>query len=327
MAEYQILAFYCYTDIEDPKREVKRHHKFLETLDARARIYIAFNGINAQMSLATGDAKTYMEWLKSDPRFSSVHFKLDPYHEHVFPRVTVKAREQLVALDARPDVNNGGQHLSPEEWKKKLEERGEDTILIDVRNDYESEIGHFEGAEKPPLKTFREFPAYAEELSRRKDPQKTKVMMYCTGGIRCETYSAMLKEKGFEDVYQLEGGVIHYGHVMGNKHWKGKLFVFDDRLSVPISEDEHELISHCHECKAPCDTYYNCANMDCNELFLSCPECAEKLQGCCSTTCNGAKRVRPFEKSKRPKPFRKWYNYSNSKQGEEDYVAECGCTE
>ena len=119
-----------------------------------------------------------------------------------------------------------------------LEKKDENTLLLDVRNDYESAIGHFEGAERPPIKTFREFPDYAEALAKQKNPQKTKVMMYCTGGIRCEVYSALLKEKGFEEVYQLHGGVINYGHKMGNKHWKGKLFVFDDRLSVPISEDE-----------------------------------------------------------------------------------------
>ena len=132
-------------------------------------------------------------------------------------------------------------------------------------------------------------------------------MMYCTGGIRCESYSALLKKEGFEQVYQLDGGVINYGLEEGNKHWKGRLFVFDDRLSVPISEEGQEtLISHCHQCDTPTDVYYNCANMDCNALFLSCPTCAEKLAGCCSAECVEAPRVRPFEKKERPKPFRKW---------------------
>ncbi|NGX37389.1 MAG: putative adenylyltransferase/sulfurtransferase MoeZ [Chlamydiae bacterium] len=312
--EYLVLAFYGYVEIEDPQREVKKHQLFLKNLDVRARIYIAFNGINGQMSLKKEDANTYMEWLKDDPRFSSIMFKIDPYGEHIYPRVAVKCREQLVALDKKPDLSHRGKHVSPEEWKKMLEERDENTLLIDVRNSYESEIGHFEGAECPDLKTFREFPRYAEELKRKKDPKKTKVMMYCTGGIRCETYSALLKEKGFKDIYQLLGGVIHYGHEMGNQHWRGKLFVFDDRLSVPISDKKHEVISHCHHCSAPCDVYYNCADMDCNALFLSCPECAERLQGCCSEKCIHAKRRRPFEKQENPKPFRKWYSYSDTKE-------------
>jgi UPF0176 protein len=322
--KYSILAFYCYADIENPKREIKQHKRFLESLDVRARIYIANNGINAQMSLAEGDAATYMDWLKADPRFASVQFKIDPYHEHVFPKLTIKYREQLVALDQLPDLKNGGDHVPPEKWDEMLAQRDENTLLIDVRNDYESKIGHFEGAERPPLKTFRQFPEYAEQLAKQKDPKKTKVMMYCTGGIRCETYSALLKEKGFENVVQLQGGVIHYGHKMGNKHWKGKLFVFDDRLSAPISDDEHELISTCSFCPTKSDAYYNCANMDCNELFLSCPDCAEKLQGCCSEACTKSDRRRPFEKVDRPKPFRKWYHYSKTKQ-RIDYDECCSC--
>jgi len=151
-------------------------------------------------------------------------------------------------------------------------------------------------------------------------------MMYCTGGIRCETYSALLKEKGFDEVYQLEGGVIHYGQQMGNKRWRGKLFVFDDRLSAPISEDEHELISTCNFCEKKSDTYYNCANMDCNELYISCPDCAEKLLGCCCEDCLKSKRRRPFVKEDRPKPFRKWYNYSKSKE-RINYDECCSCAD
>lgn len=314
MDQYLIAAFYCYTNLEDPHLEVKRHHEFLKNLDARARTYIAHNGINGQMSFLAEDAHIYLDWLKSDSRYQNLNVKLDPYHEHIFPRVTVKFRPQLVALDCAPDLTKRGEHVSPEKWAQMLEQKDEDTIVIDVRNDYESEIGHFDGAERPNLKTFRQFPDYAEALSEQKDTKKTKVMMYCTGGIRCETYSALLKEKGFEQVYQLDGGIINYGHKMGNKYWKGKLFVFDDRLSVPISDDEHELISHCHGCGAPTDTYYNCANMDCNELFLSCADCAEKDRGCCSEACKGAKRVRPFERTERPKPFRRWYQYSEDKE-------------
>ena len=312
--KYCILAFYCYTDIEDPHLEVKRHRKFLKELDAKARIYIAYNGINAQMSLRQEDAYSYIDWLKSDPRFANTMFKMDPSDEHVFPRLTIKFRKQLVSLDKLPDIAKGGEHVPPEKWKKMLEERDENTILIDVRNGYESNIGHFDGAECPPLEAFREFPQYAEELAHRKDPKNTKVMMYCTGGIRCETYSALLKELGFNEVYQLLGGVIHYGHEVGNEHWKGKLFVFDDRLSAPLSDEKHELISNCHFCNKKCDTYYNCANMDCNELFLCCPDCAEKYRGCCCEECSKTKRRRPYEKTERPKPFRKWYHYSETKE-------------
>jgi UPF0176 protein len=190
-----------------------------------------------------------------------------------------------------------------------LEERGDDTILIDVRNDYEWKVGHFEGAELPEHAMFREFPTYADNLKKKFNPETTKVMMYCTGGIRCELYSCLLKEVGFKNVFQLEGGVIQYGHEEGSAHWLGKLFVFDDRMAVPLA-DNAEPISQCFHCQAKNDTYYNCANMDCNELFVSCPTCAEAYLGCCSASCTTAARLRPYEKSARPKPFRKQHHYS-----------------
>jgi UPF0176 protein len=314
-ADYQIIAYYVYCEIADPRAEAKKHKNFLDTLDAKARIYFAFNGINAQMSLRSDHVDPYIEWMRQDPRFAKILFKMDPYHEHVFPRLTVKVRDQLVALDRSPNLAQRGEHVSPERWREMLEKKDDATLLIDVRNDYESKIGYFEGAECPDVETFRRFPEWADDLAKRRDPKKTKVMMYCTGGIRCETYSALLKEKGFEEVYQLEGGIINYGHKVGGDHWKGTLFVFDDRLTVPISDStEPEIVSTCHCCQIHSDSYYNCANMDCNELFLSCLPCAEKLQGCCSEECMSAQRRRPFEKREKPKPFRKWYHYGQNKQ-------------
>jgi UPF0176 protein len=303
---YFILAYYLFTPIEDPHAEVRKQHAFLAGKNATGRIYISHEGINGQMSASASDAELYMEWLRSDPRFAKIEFKIHTHSENVFPRMTVKFRKQLVALDRAVDFSKQGKHVSPEEWKRLLEERDENTLVLDVRNDYEWKIGHFEGSELPTLEQFRAFPAFAKKLKESKDPKKTHVMMCCTGGIRCELYSALLKEEGFEQVTQLEGGIINYGLKVGSAHWVGKLFVFDDRLAVQISEKEPtETISQCHACGTPSDTYYNCANMDCNELFLSCPTCAQKSQGCCSERCQEAERVRPFEPSDKPKPFRK----------------------
>lgn len=308
--KYLILAFYHFTHVENPHDEVAKHHAFFENRDIACRIYIAHEGINGQMSASIEDAKGYMEWLKQDPRFQAIDFKCDPHHEHILARKTVKFREQLVALDLKPDLANRGTCVPPHEWKEMLEKKDDNTILIDVRNDYEWKIGHFEGAELPDLEMFREFPLYAENLKKKYDTEKTKVMMYCTGGIRCELYSSLLKESGFKNVFQLQGGVINYGHQEGSKHWKGKLFVFDDRLAVPLSDEETEIISHCLHCNVSSDTYYNCANMDCNELFTCCLTCAEEKLGCCSEACIEADRRRPYEKTDNPKPFRKWYNYT-----------------
>lgn len=309
---YDVLAYYYFTQLEDPHQEVLRHLEFIRDKDIRCRVYISEEGINGQMSASSAASLLYQEWLKSDPRFKEVIFKVHSYHEHAFPRQSVKYRAQLVAIDEKVDMALTGEHVSPEKWKAMLQERDDKTLLLDVRNDYEWEIGHFEGAELPKLETFRKFPQYARELKEKCNPKETKVMMYCTGGIRCELYSALLKKEGFEQVYQLDGGVIHYGQKQGHDKWRGKLFVFDDRMAVPIDEETEEVISHCKHCQTPSDAYYNCANMDCNELFLSCPECAEKTKGCCSEACQTAPRVRPFEKATRPKPFRRWHHYEES---------------
>lgn len=305
---YYVLAYYSFEPIKDPHDEVLRHKEFFSTRDVTSRIYISEQGINGQMSALRQHAIEYMDWMHSRPEFKKIHFKIHEHHENVFPRATVKYRKQLVALDADADLSHRGEHVSPKRWKEMLEKE-QNRLLLDVRNDYEWKVGHFEGADLPACETFREFNEYAEKLKESHDPKETPVMMYCTGGIRCELYSSILKEKGFEKVYQLEGGIINYGLKEGQKHWLGKLFVFDDRLAVPLEEGEHKIISSCQHCQKPNDTYYNCANMDCNALFLCCPECVEKHKGCCKDSCQSAKRLRPHQLSH--KPFRRRHNYQN----------------
>jgi UPF0176 protein len=301
---YTVLAYYIFTPIDDPRHEVALHKAFFEDKDITSRIYISEEGINGQMSAATCDAELYIEWMHSRPQFQNVVFKKHYYHEQAFPRKTVKYRKHLVGYDETVDISKTGEHVSPAKWKEMLETLP-GKVLIDVRNDYEWKLGNFSGAELPPCETFREFKEYGSKLKEQVDPQKTPVMMYCTGGIRCELYSAVLKELGFDKVYQLDGGIINYGLQQGADHWNGKLFVFDDRLAVPISEDDAPVIGKCHHCQTPNETYLNCANMDCNNLFLCCPECASNFQGCCSETCKCAERVRPYHKDTAHKPFRR----------------------
>jgi len=303
--EYLVLAYYYFCEVKDPHREVKLFHQFLKGKDATGRIYISEEGINGQMSIHEKDAKVFMDWVHSKDCFKKMEFKVHYLDEHAFAKLTIKYREQLAALDAKVDMSMGGEHVDAKKWKEMLDNRDENTVLIDVRNNYEWKVGHFEGAEVPDLKTFREFPEYAKDLKKRVDPKKTKVMMYCTGGIRCELYSCLMKEEGFDEVFQLDGGIIKYGLEEGKEHWEGKLFVFDDRLVVPISDDNTETISQCHMCDTLCDTYYNCANMDCNDLFIACPECIEKMKGCCSNKCENHPRRRAFVGSENPKPYRK----------------------
>lgn len=327
---YWVLAYYYFTPIKNPRAEVTLHKEYFKGKDVTCRIYISEEGINGQMSAAREDAKSYIEWMSSREEFKGIEFKIHGYHEQAFPKTTVKYRKQLVAIDSTYDLNNKGEHVSPQKWKEMLDKQ-EERILLDVRNDYEWKLGRFEGAEVPPCITFREFANYADELKEKSDPKKTPVMMYCTGGIRCEIYSAILKEKGFDTVYQLDGGIIGYGLKQGNDHWLGKLFVFDDRLSVPISEEgETPVIGTCRHCGSPSEAYYNCANMDCNELFLCCKQCLDQHVGCCCSECTTAPRVRPYHEQNPHKPFRKWYNYEKSMpeamlHKKKQKKSSCGC--
>ena len=214
-------------------------------------------------------------------------------------------RSQLVALDCDVDLSKRGAYLSPSDWEEKLNEKSENTIILDVRNRYESIVGHFEGAIQPDLENFRDFPSFAKSLYEKWEGKDVHVLIYCTGGIRCELYSPILKQVGFKSVYQLEGGVVAYGLSQGSSHWRGKLFVFDDRMVVPISSDCVQPISECQFCKTASDTYYNCANMDCNELFLACTSCAKSNRGCCQSSCLSAERLRKVDFTLPPKPFRK----------------------
>jgi UPF0176 protein len=313
MSRYLVLAYYDFTPIANPHEEVITHKNFFYGRDVTSRIYISETGINGQLSGAESDVQAYIEWMHGRPEFHHVVFKIHHYHENVFPRLTIKYRKQLVAIDETTDLANRGTHLSPEQWKamieraKNAEEEVDRPVLIDVRNDYEWQVGHFEGAELPPCETFRQFSDYADKLKEEKDPEKTPVMMYCTGGIRCELYSSILMSKGFKEVYQLDGGIINYGLKEGSKHWLGKLFVFDDRLTVPISDEPAEVIGRCHHCETPCEAYYNCANMDCNHLFLCCENCLPKVIGCCQETCQTAPRLRAYQQQGPHKPFRRMH--------------------
>lgn len=300
---FLVVAYYQFSSIQDPLEEVKIHQKFFEERDITCRIYISEQGINGQLSGANADALAYMEWMHSRPEYSEMKFKTHPYHENVFPRKTVKYRKQLVALDADVDLNKRGEYVSPREWKEML--TSQEKILLDVRNTYEWKLGRFSGAETPDCETFREFRQYADDLREKIDAKTTPVMMYCTGGIRCELYSAVLKEKGFEKVYQLDGGIINYGLQEGASHWLGKLFVFDDRLSVPIADQETPIVGTCHHCGQPNEAYYNCANMDCNFLFLCCQTCLKQFEGCCCKDCQKAPRLRPYHQQNAHKPFRR----------------------
>lgn len=300
---YRVLAYYKLVPIEDPLLLMRAHKEFFQGRETTGRIYISHEGVNGQMSGLPADTAEYMEWLRGDSRFSDIEFKIQYWYENAFPRMTVKVRPHLVGIDGELDLSKQATHVSPQEWREMLES-DEEYLKIDVRNDYEWEIGHFDGFERPEAKTFRDFSTYLQKLAQRCDPKKTKVMMCCTGGIRCEFYSPMVKEAGFEQVYQLQGGIIKYAEAERGKHWKGKLFVFDDRLGVEVNPDDDEVIGRCHHCATASDRLFNCANVECNELFICCEACLHDWRGCCCAECTDAPRLRNYQEGL-GKPFRR----------------------
>lgn len=280
------LSFYKYFHILDPRSFRDSLYVLLEDIRVYGRIYVADEGVNGQISLPTDKLDEFRERIYSIPEMNGIRLNIAVEDDgKSFYKLTIKVRKKIVADgldDSTFDVTKRGKHLSAREFNELTE--NPDTVVVDMRNYYESEVGHFEDAICPDVLTFREaLPVVADMLKDRKDKP---VIMYCTGGIRCEKASAYMKHQGYEKVYQLDGGIIEYAHQaekegLPNK-FKGKNFVFDDRLGERISE---EVIARCHQCGEPADTHINCANDACHVLFIQCTSCAEKYEHTCSDTC------------------------------------------
>lgn len=280
------FSFYRYVIIKNPQEfRDQLYQKWFE-LNCKGRIYIAREGINAQMSVPEYNLDEFFSYLNSLIELQEMPIKWAVEDDgNSFYKLIVKLRPKIVAdgLDDNAyDVSNVGKHLSPLDFHKQVSEP--DTIVVDMRNHYESEIGHFENAICPDADTFREeIDLVVDDL---KDKKNQKVLLYCTGGIRCEKASAYLKHHGFEDVNQLHGGIIAYAQEIKqlglDSKFKGKNFVFDERLGESISQ---EIIAKCHQCGKSCDTHTNCANDDCHLLFIQCNECKDQYQGCCTDEC------------------------------------------
>lgn len=280
------VSFYRYVIIEDPQAMRDDLFRAWNSLNCFGRIYVAREGINAQMSVPEHHWEQFVKELYEVEEFKEIPFKIAVEDDgKSFYKLTIKVREQIVAdglTKNEYDVTNVGNHLTAKEWNEAME--NPDTVVVDMRNHYESEIGHFENAICPDVDTFREeLPAVLKDLEEQKDK---KVLLYCTGGIRCEKTSAYLKHHGFEDVNQLLGGIIDYkrqidAEDLENK-FVGKNFVFDERIGERISE---EVISHCHQCGKPSDNHTNCDNTACHILFIQCEECAKEFEKCCSDEC------------------------------------------
>lgn len=284
---YRILLYYKFVKIENSEEFTQEHLKFCNDLGLKGRILVASEGINGTVSGTVEQTQKYMDHMHADPRFADLWFKIDEADGHAFQKMFVRHKEELVTFrveDAPAPFEKTGKYLSPKEFHEAL--RDEDVIVIDGRNDYEYDIGHFRGAIRPNVKSFREFPEWIREnLSQFKDK---KIITYCTGGVRCEKLTGWMMDEGFEDVAQLHGGIVTYGkdpEVQG-RLWDGKCYVFDERISVPINRtDEDTVIGKCHYCGEPEDRYINCAYPSCNKKTIAHVHCEEEHRGYCSPEC------------------------------------------
>jgi UPF0176 protein len=293
------ISFYQYAHIINTS--IFRNHLFIhwDALEVLGRIYVAHEGINAQLSVPAENFDDFKAHLDGISFLKGVRLNIAIEQDNMsFLKLKVKVRHKIVAdglNDTSFDVTNKGVHVNAIEFNALIEDSN--TVLVDMRNHYESEIGHFKNAIMPDVDTFRDsLDIIEKDLADHKEDKK--LVMYCTGGIRCEKASAYYKHKGFKQVYQLEGGIIEYAKQVENQKlenkFKGKNFVFDHRRGERISED---VIASCHQCGQACDEHVNCANEACHLLFIQCEACAEKMNDCCSDNCKEVHEL-PFEEQK-----------------------------
>ncbi|KAK9282808.1 hypothetical protein L1049_011030 [Liquidambar formosana] len=346
--DFVVVNFYRFVFIEDPEKEVARHLYFLQDLDIHGRVYLNEQGINAQYSGPSRDAFAYVEWLREDYRFSDILVQVSPaLNGHAFPKLKLRYKPSLVQLEGGIshlpllDPSMRATPLAPSEWRKKLEainnngssnaNLNANYILLDVRNGYEWDIGHFCGAQRPNVDCFRstsfglsQSEVIASDPLADVDKERTNILMYCTGGIRCDVYSSILRQRGFQNLFTLKGGVSHYLENEGPVEWIGNLFVFDSRLSLPPSAykpeattqasktqqaSENSTFARCYICGSQLSDlrHRNCANLDCNLLFLCCKDCVKDLKGCCCLDCMFAPRLRPLLPENQR--YKKWHIY------------------
>ncbi|MCD8511358.1 MAG: rhodanese-related sulfurtransferase [Bacillus sp. (in: Bacteria)] len=281
--DYRILLYYKYVTIENGPEFAEEHLNFCNELGLKGRIIIADEGINGTVSGKKEQTEKYKEVMWADPRFSDLWFKEDASEGHAFPKMKCRYRKELVTLRLEYDIDpleKTGEYLNPKEFYEEMQKSN--TVVIDARNDYEYDLGHFKGAIRPDIETFKDLPDWIRE--HKKELKDKKILTYCTGGVRCEKFSGWLKEEGFEDVGQLHGGIVSYGkdpEVKG-KDWHGQCYVFDERISVPINQEEHVVVGKDYFTGEPCERYVNCANPECNKKIICSEESEHKyLRSCC----------------------------------------------
>ncbi|CCV63881.1 conserved hypothetical protein [Alteracholeplasma palmae J233] len=291
--DYRVLLYYQYVHIEDPETFKEEHLKFCKELGVLGRILVSKEGINGTLSGTVEQTDAYIKHLRSDERFKNTMFKIDEEDGHAFDKIFVRVKDELVNLKLENDVNPlelTGNYLTPEEFYQYMQD--EDTVVIDARNDYEYDLGHFRNAVRPDISNFRELPNWIKE--NEEILKDKKILTYCTGGVRCEKFSGWLKQEGHEDVNQLHGGIATYGKDPKVKGalWDGQMYVFDKRISVPINKIEHVIVGKDYFDGTPCERYINCSNPECNKQIITSEENEAKYLGACCDECRRHPRNR-----------------------------------
>jgi UPF0176 protein len=300
MSTHQVLLYYHYVNIENPEQERTEHLALCKSLNLLGRVFISSEGINGTVSGTIEETNQYMTYMHHSFLFSSIDFKIDITDGHVFKKMHVRVKNELVNFSLEDDINPKvmtGKYVKPLEFMQGLKDPN--TIVIDARNDYEYDVGHFRGAIKPDIQTFRELPNWIR--SHKHLLEGKKILTYCTGGVRCEKFSGWLKREGFEDVGQLHGGIVTYGkdEIAQGQLWDGQCYVFDSRLTVPINRVEHVIVGKDYFTGEPCERYINCANPECNKQIIASEASEEKHWGACSKTCKDHPRNRYVERMNR----------------------------
>ncbi len=274
----KVICGYQYKVIKNKEELRDKIKELCLSLNIKGRILIGQEGINAAVSGEDKSIEKFKEELKT------IAFREQEITNPVYRRLIVRTRKEIVTINKKVDLKMKGKYIDPIEFKEIID-KGKEIVILDARNDYESKVGRFKGAITLPISNFREFPKAIKKLSSLKNK---KIITYCTGGIRCEKASAVLKEEGFKEVYQLKGGIINYINQFKDNNFQGSCFVFDNRVTIKVSES----ISKCEFCSALTDQYINCHNLDCDKLLLCCLECQQKMRKTCSLECKEAPKQR-----------------------------------
>lgn len=284
---YNVLLYYQFVRIDDPEEFANEHRQLCNHLGLRGRVLVAPEGLNGTVSGTAEACNAYRSAVTGDPRFASMVFKVDVAEDHVFRKMFVRVKKELVTFRADLPSNPldaTGNRLTPAEWKEKIE--SENVIIIDGRTDYEFDIGHFRGAIRPDCESFREFPDWIR--TNFGDKKDATILTYCTGGIRCEKLTSFMIHDGFTNVHQLDGGIVSYGKDEQTKGslWDGLCYVFDERVTVPINHtSDRNIIGVCHHCGVPTERYVNCRNYRCHLQHLACEHCETLFNSACSPAC------------------------------------------